>query len=479
MQLTHEHVIESKIQCFKAGIYDVLDLTEKQIEATRVLCDNETDELLFGGAAYGGKSWEGCEWFLWQCLSYPGTRYFIGRHHLKQIRESTIVTFRKVCKKHFIPDSWWKYNEQSVHIRFENGSEIVGIEMMYKPSDPDFDAFGSLEFTSGWVEEGGGVSAKAKEILSTRVGRHRNEEYGIRAKVLITGNPSRNWMYREFYKPWKAGVLGSVKKFIQSLANHNSKGDDDYVRRLNNLVGQARQRLRLGNWEFEDDPDQLCQTTAISDIYDNIQVLRDPNRKCIVADIAMHGSDIYRAAYFEGDVMVEHIKMLKSGGREVLDKIQDMRIRHGVRGSQVIYDSDGVGAFLGGKGGFIPGAIAFHANSAPIKTDNDKGRTFAHLKDQCGFLLADDINEGKIYAQAVTELEDQEMLSEELAQIRKWDNGDGPLRLVPKTSSGLKQGVKELIGRSPDFSDLFLMKKAFDLIQISKPKSGSYSVYTG
>lgn len=234
----------------------------------------------------------------------------------------------------------------------------------------------------------------------------------------------------------------------------------------------------MGNWEFEDDPDQLIESTAISDIYENIQVQRDVNRKCIVADIAMHGSDIYRAAYFEGDVMVEHIAMAKSGGKEVLDKIQDMRIRRGVRGSQVIYDSDGVGAFLGGKGGFITGAIAFHANSAPIKTDKDKGRIFAHLKDQCGFLLADDINEGKVYAEAVTDAEDQEMLSEELAAIKKWDNGDGPLRLVPKTGTGTKQGVKDLIGRSPDFSDLFLMKKAFDLIQISKPKQGLYSAFS-
>ena len=476
--LTHEDVIFSKITCYKAGIYDVLDLTAKQISALESLRDNVIDELLFGGAAYGGKSWLGCEWLLWNCLSYPGTRWFVGRHHLKQIRASTMVTFRKVCKKHNIPWDWWKYNEQEVYVRFANGSEIVGIEMMHKPGDPEFDGFGSTEFSGGWVEEGGGIAAKAYEIAGTRIGRHRNDEYGIRGKLLITGNPSRNWMYQKFFKPWSQGILNKLKRFIQSLADDNTKGDKGYIERLDGLVGQARQRLRLGNWEFEDDPNQLIESTAISDIFENIQVQRDANRKCIVADIAMHGSDIYRAAYFEGDVMVEHISMAKSGGKEVLDKIQDMRIRWGVRGSQVIYDSDGVGAFLGGNGGFITGAIAFHANSAPIKTDKDKGRIFAHLKDQCGFLLADDINEGKVYAKAVTDAEDQEMLSEELAAIKKWDNGDGPMRLVPKTGTGTKQGVKDLIGRSPDFSDLLLMKKAFDLIQISKPKQGLYSAFS-
>lgn len=475
--LTNEQVINLKIDCFRAGVYDVLDLSDKQISALDVLSDKETKELLFGGAAYGGKSWCGCEWFLWACLAYPGIRCFVGRHRLKQIRKSTMVTFKKVCKKHHIPNEWWHYNEVDVNLRFKNGSEIVGLEMMYKPSDPDFESYGSTEFTFGWVEEGGGVSARAYEIAATRIGRHMNLEYGVAGKLLITGNPSRNWMYRNFYKPTKDGTIAKNKRYIQSFSYDNIKGDPNYIDSLNELTGQARQRLLLGNWEFEDDPDQLCESAAIADIYTNIQVQRDPNRKCIVADVAMHGSDIYRAAYFEGDVMVEHISMAKSGGKDVLDRIQEMRIRRAVRGSQVIYDSDGVGAFLGGKGGFIPGAIAFHANSAPIKTDKDKGRIFAHLKDQCGFLLADDINEGKVYAEGVTDQKDQEMLSEELAAIKKWDNGDGPLRLVPKNGVGSKQGVKEIIGRSPDFSDLFLMKKLYDLLQMSKPKT-SYSSYS-
>ena len=467
---TNDEAIESKLTLFRAGRFIALDLLSKQIQALKVLTDQETDEILYGGAAGGGKTWLGCEWMLWNCLAYPGTRWAIGRHHLKQIRESTVVTFRKVCKKHGIPSEWWKYNEPSVHITFANGSEILSVEMMHRPGDPDFDGFGSTEYTGAWIEEAGGVAAKAREVLGTRIGRHMNDEYGIRGKLLVTGNPSRNWMYREFFKPAKAGQLPPEKKFIQSFAHENEKRESGYLERLERLTGQTRQRLLLGNWEFEDDPNQLIESQAISDIFENIQVQRDAARKCIVADIAMHGSDIYRAAYFEGDVMVEHIAMAKSGGKEVLDKIQDMRIRRGVRGSQVIYDSDGVGAFLGGKGGFIPGAIAFHANSAPIKTDKDKGRTFAHLKDQCGFLLADDINEGRVYAEAVTETEDQEMLSEELAAIKKMDTGDGPLRLIPKKGTGTQQGVKELIGRSPDFSDLLLMKKAFDLMQISKPQ---------
>lgn len=465
--LTNDNLISGTITCFKAGIFEALDLLPKQIQALKVLTDQETDEILYGGAAGGGKTWLGCEWMLWNCLAYPGTRWAIGRHHLKQIRESTVVTFRKVCKKHGIPIEWWKYNEPSVHITFANGSEILSVEMMHRPGDPDFDGFGSTEYTGAWIEEAGGVAAKAREVLGTRIGRHMNDEYGIRGKLLVTGNPSRNWMYREFFKPAKEGKLPPEKKFIQSFAHENEKRESGYLERLERLTGQTRQRLLLGNWDFEDDPDQLIESDAILDLFENIHVLPDETKKHIVVDVALHGSDIYRAAVFYGNVLVEHISMAKSGGAQVLQRINDLRVRHGVRASAVIYDADGVGGFIGGAGGFIQGAIAFHGNAAPIKINRDKTRTFANLKAQCGFMLADDINEGAIYAKGVKDEADRELLSEELAHIKKVDTGDAPLKLKPKTE------VKVDLGRSPDFSDLFLMKKMYDIKlsrMVAKPR---------
>ena len=465
--MTQGDIIESRAYLFRLGRFAALDLLPKQVYALEKLTDQETDEVLFGGAAGGGKSWLGCEWLLWNCLAYPGTRWFVGRHHLKQVRESSIVTFRKVCKKHKIPIGFWKYNDQSVHITFENGSEINAIEMMHKPGDPDFDGFGSTEYTGGWIEEGGGVAAKAYEIAGTRIGRHMNDEYGIKGKLLVTGNPSRNWMYREFFKPWKFGALPKGKAFIQSFAHENEKRESGYLERLERLTGQTRQRLLLGNWEFEDDPDQLIESDAILDLFENIHVLPDETKKHIVVDVALHGSDIYRAAVFYGNVLVEHISMAKSGGAQVLQRINDLRVRHGVRASAVIYDADGVGGFIGGAGGFIQGAIAFHGNAAPIKINRDKTRTFANLKAQCGFMLADDINEGAIYARGVKDEADRELLSEELAHIKKVDTGDAPLKLKPKTE------VKVDLGRSPDFSDLFLMKKMYDIKlsrMVAKPR---------
>ena len=102
-QISNEQEMNVKIEAYKRGHYSVLDLFDKQIEALEILNDSETDDLVYGGAAGGGKSWLGDEWLLWSCLAYPETRWFIGRDNKQQIRNSTVVTFRKVCKKHNIP----------------------------------------------------------------------------------------------------------------------------------------------------------------------------------------------------------------------------------------------------------------------------------------------------------------------------------------------------------------------------------------
>lgn len=474
--LTNEAVIAAKANCFKAGIYDVLTLSDKQIKLFEYLADKETEEILFGGAAGGAKSWGGCEWLLWSCLAYPETKWFIGRHHLTEIRESTVQTMFKVFAKHNIPAAYWKYNEMSVKLTFSNGSVIKGIEMMHKPSDPEFDSFGSTEYTGGWIEEGGGIAYKAKEVASTRIGRHYNDRYGIKGKLLVTGNPSRNWMYSEFYKPDKQGTLPAGKVFLRSLVQDNPFREEGYEERLAALTGTARARLYLGDWDYIDDPLALIDPDAIFDLFTNDYIEPDPTEKYLVVDVAMHGSDFLRGAIFEGQVLTAHEVLKKSGGLQVLQFVKAMQAKHGIRAGNVIYDADGVGAFLGGSGGFIPGAVAFHGNASPFiankeetKRDRDRQQQqvseYGNLKAQCGWLLANDINQGNMWAKAVTSQEDIEMLSEELSQIKaaKADS-EQKLRLMSKDL------VVRVLGRSPDFADLFLMRKYFDLRKMIEKK---------
>lgn len=482
--LHQNEIILGKAECFAAGIFDVLILSEKQIEALQVLTDQETDELLFGGAAGGAKSWTGCEWLLWNSLAYPGTRWFVARHHLKQIRDSVMNTFRKVCRKHGIPNSYWRYRDNEVKIFFENGSEIHGVETMYKPSDPDYDDFGSTEFTGGWIEEGGGVAEKAYMVLSTRIGRHYNDRYGIRGKLLVTGNPSRNWMYRNFYLPAKKGTLGSKKKFIQSRVDDNPFREQGYKERLEGLTGALRARLLIGDWDWIDDPLQLIENEAIADLFTNDFVKSDRDRRCLIVDVAMRGKDYLRAGVFYGDVLEEHAMMTKSGGLEALNFVKALQRKHEIPESRIIYDAIGVGEYLGSTGGFIPGAIPFKSSAQPfipnkekMAKDPDKSQKtqseFGNLRAQCGWRLAAKMNDGKVWAKAVIDEEDREMLTEELSQIKQAKEvTDGKLYLMKK------EDIKVAIGRSPDFADLFLMKEYFDLLEMVKKTPHKRKVWT-
>jgi len=50
------------------------NFTHTQEQAIEYLFDKTTTEVLFGGAAGGGKSWVGCSWLVLMCIKYPKTR---------------------------------------------------------------------------------------------------------------------------------------------------------------------------------------------------------------------------------------------------------------------------------------------------------------------------------------------------------------------------------------------------------------------
>lgn len=448
----------------------MIQLSKKQLELMLLLADEVSEEILYGGAAGGAKTWAGCEWLLWACMAYPGTRWFIGRQHLTEIRESTIQTMFKVFAKHGIHAGLYKYDDQKVKITFACGSTIKGLEMMYKPSDPDFDTFGSTEYTGGWIEEGGGIAAKAKEIASTRIGRHHNDKYGIMGKLLITGNPARNWMYYDFYKPWKDGKLAKRRKFIRSLVSDNPFRETGYEDRLKGLKGASRARLYAGDWEYNDDPLSLCENECISDLFSNDFLTPNELDKKIIVDVAMGGVDRMIIAVFYGGVLVDYIVMKKSGGNQILQGVKMMQAKHGIAASRIVYDADGVGSFLGGQGGFIPGAIAFHGGAQPFKEKDERGKElqseYAHLKDQCGYILAAKVNDGQLWLKCVHLQEDVESITEEVEQLKADEaNTDGKLKLMPKKE------IAAIIGRSPDWLDILLMSCYFDARKMAAKKS--------
>jgi len=124
--------------------------------------------------------------------------------------------------------------------------------------------------------------------------------------------------------------------------------------------------------------------------------------------------------------------------------------------SNVVADEDGVG---GGVVDILKCA-GFVNNSSPL--DNPITRTkdnFDNLKSQCYFKLAEKVNADQIFIEAPDNF--RQMIIEELEQVKqKSVDNDGKKRIIPKDK------VKQLIGRSPDFSDMLAMRMFFEF----KPK---------
>lgn len=436
------------------GVEITLRPEPKQHLAYQALNNKEISTVFFGGGAGGGKSWWICEDELIKAIRYPGYKGFIGREELKRLMQSTYITFSKVAQHHKIPEGTYKLNGQYNYIDFWNGSRIDLLDLKFLPTDPLYERFGSLEYTGGKIEEAGEVHFMAYDVLKTRVGRHKNKEFGLHPTIGITGNPKKNWTYTLFYKPFKEGTLPKNVAFIQALYRDNQYTAEDYGKQLEQIVDSAtKQRLMFGNWEYDDDPTALMSYENIVDLFTN--TVEDSQEKFIIADIARFGNDKTVVKVWKGLKCYKTETYYKQSVPDSAEKVKILERDERVPRSHILIDEDGIG---GGVLDLLPGANGFIANSIPFKDKNtDKPENFSNLKAQCSYKLAEYVNGHKIAIENVGQ-DIKDFIIEELEQIKTKDaDKDGKKKVISKDE------IKEVIGRSPDYSDTLMMRMWFEL----------------
>lgn len=398
----------------------------------------------------GGKSILGCYWLAKMCLKYPETRWVMGRSELTTLKQTTLVTFFKVAKMQgLIPNVHYKYYDNPKNIiQFNNGSVIILKDLSYAPSDPEFDSLGSLEISGAFIDEGNQLVHKAKTVLFSRI-RHGLDENGIIPKMLITCNPAKNWVYSEFYRPARDGNIENYRRFIQALVTDNPDISVHYVDNLKKMDKASRARLLDGDWEYDDDPATLIEYDRILDCFTNTFI--EEGEYYITCDVARFGQDATVIGIWKG----HRVKLYQFKGlsvTEVAAKLAEFKQKYGVPNSRIIVDEDGVG------GGVVDimGCHGFVNNSTPLEVMGQK-QNYSNLKSQCYWALADRVNSAGLFIEPV-EPDIKQMIIEELEQVKKKDiDKDGKNAVVAKDK------VKEIIGRSPDFSDTLMMREWFNL----------------
>jgi hypothetical protein len=134
--------------------------------------------------------------------------------------------------------------------------------------------------------------------------------------------------------------------------------------------------------------------------------------------------------------------------------------------SNVAVDGIGVGAGVASSS-LLDGIVNFKSSYAPIRTDqsivylpNVHYRSnpplvseYKNLRSQCIFMLADLVNNHKI-ASRVSAVQ-KERIIEELSLYQDVSPGDG------KRQATSKEDIKDILGRSPDHSDTWIMRMYF------------------
>lgn len=433
----------------------MIELFPRQEEAIELLSRNSpVEQLLYGGAAGGAKSFLGCYWQISRRLKYPGTRGLIGRAKLDTLKKTTLNTFFEVCKtignQPLRAGQEYEYNQQSNIIRFANGSEIILKDLFYYPSDPDFDALGSLEITDYFIDEASQVTQKAVNVVSSRV-RYKLKEYDLRPKGLLTCNPSKGWLYSDFYNPSRQSKLLPHLAFLPALPHDNPHLPDSYYQTLSRLPENLRKRLRDGDWDYDDSKDALFKFDDLLRMYD---LPIQEGKGYISADVAAMGDDKTIIGVWKGLSLITIVELTHKFPHEVAGAIRELATRYGVPMSNVVVDADGLG--IGVQGilrckQFLNGAKA-----------NDS-KHYQNLRSECYFKLAEAVEMSQVSVH-VPEYRDE--INRQLDAIRRKDmDADRKLSVVSRDE------IVRTLGYSPDIASMMMMRMYFEL----SPNAGKYS----
>ncbi len=440
---------------------------DKQIQAFEYWIDDETEEILYGGAKGGGKSYLGCSLIFGDALIYPGTHYFIARKELIDLRKFTIPSIHEVFEHWGLDiDQYAKYNGQDNCYNLHNGSKVFLIACSDIPSDPLFERFGSMQMTRGWIEEGGEVPEDAKSNLNLSIGRWKNDVYNIKGKLLITANPKKGWMKRDFVVPFIQGLLAKTRKYIQALATDNTYLSSGYVQKLHADTNNVRrQRLAEGNWDYDEDKDSLVSFDALTDTFSNT-IVKD-GQKYLIVDVARLGKDSTVFSFWDGLELYKIEKFEKQDIEATKTKAKDYASAESIPYSNILIDEDGVG---GGVVDGMFGVKGFMANSSPLPTGTEirvkqaklmhqfvPKTNFRNLKAQCAWKIAELINEHKV---AFKIPDYREVVIEELTALLRDKEVDSEGKKQLREKSEVK---KDLAGRSPDVGDTIIMRAWFEL----------------
>lgn len=287
-----------------------------------------------------------------------------------------------------------------------------------------------------------------------------------------------------------ADFIGTPKSESRNLARMEKIAETDYdyatfhftsydnPHVLDSEIDKAKLELAFDTFkqeylaEYIDHQGALFNYSALVDVFSN--TIDRTTKRYMIVDIAGDGSDRCVFSFWEGLVEYKRVSFDRLNSSSVRDKIREFASSDRIPFSHIIVDAVGVGEHLP-HDPLLDGIVGFKSSFAPIKTDQDIVRLpnvkytdkpvmvsdYKNLRSQCIFTLADLVNNHKIASEVTGEA--KEKILEELPLYQDASKGDGKRFATPK------EDIKEMLGRSPDDSDTWIMRMYFEVMSRMMP----------
>jgi hypothetical protein len=209
----------------------------------------------------------------------------------------------------------------------------------------------------------------------------------------------------------------------------------------------------------------LFRYDALVDVFSN--TVTKEGGKFLIVDVADDGSDKTVFSLWDGLEEYRREEYAGLNSEAVISQIREIAAAERIPYSHIAVDAIGVGASVASNS-LLSGVIGFKSSHAPFKTDADIVRLpgvsyregapaltsdFQNLRAQCVFTLAEHVNSHKLASRVTGRF--KEAILEELPVYQDASKGDGK-RMPTK-----KEEVREVLGRSPDHSDTWIMRMYF------------------
>lgn len=222
-----------------------LKVTKKQM---RFINATET-EVLFGGAAGGGKSYGQIVDALLFALRYPGSRQLILRRTFPELEKSLIRSSLSLY-----PRSIYSFNSSNHTGRFKNGSVI---DFGYCAAENDVYQYQSAEYDVIRFDELTHFTEAQYVYLISRIRGANDFPKQIKSST-NPGGIGHTWVKERFVDPHPANEGFATKEgitriYLPSLVDDNPflmNKDPDYKRRLLALPERERRALLYGDWNI-------------------------------------------------------------------------------------------------------------------------------------------------------------------------------------------------------------------------------------